>query len=279
MSARLLTILLLFGAVAAAAILFLRRDRAPSAPPPPLPLPSFLDAGLVEHFDAMPRAPLWGGEAADISRLQIVSDPVRLGPGAIRFTVQPGDIAAKRNRAEIKLFDCGPVGREMWYAWSFLVPADYADTPDHTLFQIMGQFHDMPDRARGETWENFPAHPPMVAVCYGVRDGRPCIALQYGLEGAVRQMSLTPIGKGRWIDLLFRIHWSRGPDGYVEAWRDGRPFTPLSGTDGRVFGPNMYNDAPAMLKIGLYREAGFTTTNSVYFDEVRVGPTREAVER
>jgi hypothetical protein len=33
----------------------------------------------------------------------------------------------------------------------------------------------------------------------------------------------------------------------------------------------MYNESPAFLKIGLYRADGFTTTNSVYFDEVRVG--------
>lgn len=240
--------------------------------------PRFLRVGLVEHFDTMPRPPLWGGEAADLSRLQIVSDPVRIGPGAICFTVKPGDIAAKRNRAEIKLFDCGPIGREFWYAWSFLVPRDYADTTDTSLFQIMGQFHDQPDRARGEGWENFPAHPPMVAIYYGCPDGTPSIALSYGLEGSLQQMSLTPIEKGRWIDLMFHIRWSRGADGFVEVWKDGKPFTPLTGGDPRVFGPNMYNEAPAFLKFGLYREAGFTTTNSVYFDEVRVGKTRDEVE-
>lgn len=271
---------LVFVVVAGTAAFFLlvpasRRGPGPSVPP--RPLPAFLETGLVEHFDRMPEAPLWGGEAAAPDRLRIVNEPVRLGPGALGFTLHPGDMAAKRNRAEIKLFDCGPVGRELWYAWSFLVPADYADTADPTLFQIMGQWHDLPDPRKGESFDGYPAHPPMVAVYYGVRVGTPGFAIAYGLEGRQRELARTFIEKGRWIDLLFHIRWSRGADGFAEAWMDGRPLTSPERAEARLSGPNMYNDVPAFLKLGLYREAGFTTTNRVYFDELRIGPTRESV--
>lgn len=81
-----------------------------------------------------------------------------------------------------------------------------------------------------------------------------------------------PVRRGAWLDLVFHVRWSTGKDGFVEAWLDGRPFTA-----GKMYGPTLYSPVPNYLRLGLYRGKGFTTTNSVYYDEVRIGDSRQAV--
>ena len=82
--------------------------------------------------------------------------------------------------------------------------------------------------------------------------------------------------------MVFHIGWSPGADGFVEAFLNGKPFTPRNstprnGTPHKVFGPNMWNAASHYLKIGLFRSGETTTTNRVYFDEVRIGSARQKV--
>lgn len=218
------------------------------------------------------------GEAAAIDRLQVVTtpEPVRSGRYALRVTLKPDDVAARRNRAEITRYNEDQEGSEGWYGWSFLIPVEYADVRvEERKFQIIGQWHDQPDRERGETWDNFPANPPPIAINYAIPDGVPTIGLNYGLGEKRRLVGQAEIGKGRWHDLLFRIRWSRGEDGFVQAWVDERPLT----GGGPVYGPNMYSRMPNFLKLGLYRQSGINTTNVVYFDEVHIARSRDEIPR
>ncbi len=223
-----------------------------------------------ESFDREPIAEAWVYEMEDPARLQIVPHPARLGAGSAQFTLQPGDKHAGGNRSELKLYWDDGLGATTWCSWSFLVPTDYADTASPPGHQIMGQWHDRPPA--GVAWADYEHHPPLIAIKYVLRDGVSTMVITYGLQGINKQIVATQvIQKGEWIDLRFHIRWSMGNDGYIEAWKNGQPITAFNGLDHRVFGPNMYNETPAYLKLGLYRADGFETTNSVYFDEVRVG--------
>lgn len=223
-----------------------------------------------DSFDQDPIAERWIYEMEDHSRVQIVSDPVRKGAGSAQFTLKPEDDYAGGNRAELKLYWNDGLGAVTWCAWSFLVPTDYIDEPDPPGHQIMGQWHDRPPA--GVEWADYELHPPLIAVKYVERDGQIAFLITYGLEGINKKIVATQlIQKGQWIDLLFGIRWSTADDGYIEAWRDGQPITEFNGQDYKAYGRNMYNETPPYLKIGLYRAPGFTSTNSVYFDEVRVG--------
>lgn len=240
-------------------------------------------APFSESFDAATISPRWEFELADASRMQVVASPVRRGNGALKITLHPKDRVAKKNRAEIKLFNREPLGTEGWYAWSFLIPEDYADTPRTDRFQIIGQWHDQPPL--GTAWKDYAGHPPLLAVRYGTRDGKSGIAINYGLgDKNTVTVAQTEIQKGHWVDLLFHIKWSMGADGFVEVWKDGVPISrgprgsPSSNDSIRVTGANMFNSAPPYLKLGLYRKDGFDTVNSLYFDEIRVGRTRAEVE-
>ncbi len=238
-----------------------------------------------ESFDQWPFDPAWAFNIRNTTQniynnrnARLVASPTRLGSGAIRLTVFPGDTASKRNRAEINLFHNDLPGTELWYGWSFMVPEDYAERPDNQLFQIMGQFHDAPDTSKGETWENYPGNAPMVSMNYGTDNGQSGIQLNYGvnrtIDGVVysrKPVSSALIEKGRWVDLIFHIKWAEDTTGFVAVWKDGLPITPFNGTDYKYYGPNMYNAVPAFLKLGLYRNWGFDTVNSVLYDEVRIG--------
>ena len=91
-----------------------------------------------------------------------------------------------------------------------------------------------------------------------------------------------PVTKGTWTEILFHIGWSPGDDAFVSLWVNGEPIvarindTDLVLTDGeaKAFGPNMYNQAPHYLKLGIYRNPNFTSTNSVYFDDAWISPTK-----
>ena len=78
--------------------------------------------------------------------------------------------------------------------------------------------------------------------------------------------------------MQFHIGWSQDETGFVEAFLDGQPLINPDTENHRASGPNLWNAAAPYLKIGLYRNAQITTTNSVYFDEVRAGATRAQVE-
>jgi hypothetical protein len=59
---------------------------------------------------------------------------------------------------------------------------------------------------------------------------------------------------------------------FLVLWADGRPFTA-----GKRYGPTLYSPQHNYLRLGLYRGKGFTTTNHVFYDEVRIGDSYQAV--
>lgn len=219
----------------------------------------------------------WDGrEAAREDSIEVVRAPVRRGRWAAKFTVRPGDKVSNGARAEIIRDNLDRAGSQVWCSWSFFIPSDYADAEWKPRgWQCLGQWHDQPDRERGETWDNFPGHSPSIALYYSFRKGVPAIEMWYGARQEQDIVATVPIAKGRWNDVLFHIFWSTRADGFAQAWLNGQPLAP--GEDHTVRGANMWNHAPHYLKIGLYRDPEVATINSVYFDEVRIGHSRQQV--
>lgn len=220
----------------------------------------------------------WAGkEAARADSVQVVTAPARSGRFAAKFTVREGERVSNGNRAELTHDNGDLAGSEAWYAWSFLIPDDFEDVEwKPKMWQCLGQWHDQPDTARGETWATFPGRSPSIAVYYTSKNGVPTIELWYGTyeKGQRQKIAATsPIVKGQWQDLTFRIRWSQGNDGFLEPFLNGKPLVAPQGDNHRVYGPNMWNRVSHYLKIGLYRSDNISSTNSVFFDEVRIGDT------
>lgn len=224
--------------------------------------------------------------------LQIVTDPVRKGKHALKVTVRRGDWVAKgdqklsKERAELcrqntcrngscRFGDEAREGTELWYAWSVLIPQDYQYNRVGNDYQIMGQWHDQP--LQGEKPSGYS---PPISVHYRSDGGRPRFVFTYGLRqagGPITEVE-APIERGKWIDLMFHIRFSRGKDGFLEVWADGAQVkTPQGGT--RITGPNMFNAEPNYLRLGLYRGKDQTQTNVLYYDEIKIATTKEALLR
>ncbi len=221
-----------------------------------------------------------------------------------KFSIKYGDYIHGGTRAELNRDYGDHPGEEVWYSWSVLIPEDYEDNflknqdTGASNWQIIGQWHDQPDPSKGENWDNYPKNSPPVSIQYsyltlddpeftkimssgsainliGYRNGmdeQSIISLSYGVPP--KTVAIFPIEKGKWYDLTFNIKWSQENDGFVEVFVNGESFT-----NGRITGSNMYNSMSNYLKIGLYRNSGITSANSIYFDDVKYGLTRESVIR
>ncbi len=211
--------------------------------------------------------------------IAVVTQPVRKGRYAVRFTVAPGDFAARKERAELKVEDKeierahGGQGGEIWYGWSFFVPADYADPPGEK-FQVVGQWHHRPPEASAPGQHPKVSGPPPLILHLAPKGGRHHLTLigHASPQAPPRTLGERPIRRGAWVDLVFHVKWSTRKDGFVEAWLDGRPFTA-----GKMYGPTLYSPLSNYLRLGLYRGKGFPTTNHVFYDEVRIGDSYQAV--
>ncbi len=236
------------------------------------PVPSFHEGFESGH-------PLARGlryDVANPSRVEIVRRPVRKGKYALKLTVLPGDKAGGgKNRAEAKILREDGEGAEVWYGWSFMIPKDFKEHPKRAkAFNMIGQWINLPDRSKGETFRTMPKLGPSIAVRYGTDKGRPGIGILYGIKGKnKRAIAGVHIEKGSWVDLVFHIRWAQDASGFVEIWVDGKPLMPFDGRAHRVFGPNMVNALPNIFKLGLYRGKRWAanTTNSIFIDEIRIG--------
>lgn len=220
----------------------------------------------------------WAWDIARRESAEVVTEPVREGRYAVRITLAPGDRAASKERAELKIADKtiervhGIHGQDIWYGWSLFIPVEYADPPAGH-WQILGQWHHRPIQAAPGERPRLKGPPPL-AVYLSSDQGRDHLLLigQETPDARPRRLGMRPVSRGEWIDLVFHIRCSTGSNGFVQAWLDGRPFT-----EGKMAGPTLYSPDSNYLRLGLYRSKGSLTTNYVFYDEVRIGESYRAV--
>lgn len=245
------------------------------------PLERTGDLDFVEDFEDN-KADFQGYEGGKERSYEIVTDIVRNGKYAFKITVHPDDITQvsgkpRKNRAEAKYDNLDEEGSEIYYGWSFLVPEDNQFKPEGgSGFNIIAQWHDKPNRDKGESREQTAGKNPPIAVYMGTLNNQPGIRINYGLRDInADAIGDSPIELGKWNDIVFHIKWSQNEDGFVEVFHNGKSIT------GKVHGPNMHNSVPHYWKTGFYRgvagEDSTLTTNSIYIDEIRIGHSYEAV--
>ncbi len=174
----------------------------------------------------------------------------------LEFRLVPGQ--AKKNngiRAEISVDFPYKVGDIVQYKWQMRLPEDFQGDEPKNRWWVMGQWHDQPDRTKGETWQGFPAHSPPVSLNYGRKDGKDFLSLLVG-SPRMKSVGLLPITRGAWHSIDLIIKWSQGSDGKVAVFFDGSKAPTVSGT-----GPNMHNGFHHYLKLGMYRHPEIATEN------------------
>ncbi|MCB9091001.1 MAG: heparin lyase I family protein [Halobacteriovoraceae bacterium] len=200
------------------------------------------------------------------------SSVVRSGKKSVRFEVRKGDYrfskrGKKSSRAELATEKPISIGQEYWFSFSLFIPANFP-IEDNRL--VLGQWWSEPDEG-----ENFDRSPPMA---FRYRNGMFYISLRASAEKIMKENGKEIIlfetkkyPTGKWVDFIFNIKWSYRGDGFVDAWMNENKIIKYSG-------PTGYNDDKGpSFQFGIYRDET-EKTYVVYFDDIRVGPTRQTVE-
>jgi Polysaccharide lyase len=209
---------------------------------------------------------------------KIVTNPVRKGQYALKILLNPTDSIFNGHRAELAIYNRSKYKTTVYYAFSFLIDTSYGNN----VFNLICQWQDLPYYEQGENWEPTP----------NIRASSPPLALVYVNGHLEIKMNTSPtsnnqtflvgeslpITKGKWYDVLAEIYWNDNSSAYIQFWLDGKEMTPFNGKDHRFYKRNLFNRAGNYFKFGQYRGKEHTSQpHTIYFDEVRVGTTKEEV--
>jgi hypothetical protein len=209
----------------------------------------------------------WNRNVPLSEQFRIVTDPVRQGRYAAKFTVRSGDKFGTTSGERSEVYWTGSDeadGQDYWYSWSTLFPSDWTEPNGWGIFL---QFH-----------ADFSSTPPPLSfnaradsVVVNVNAG-PLSATCCGGTTRLRWTILNSLNKGRWNDFVLHVKWSAGNDGAVTVWHR------MEGDNGYVKVLDVggfptlqsQNGVPAKnyVKLGLYRDAD-TDTNTLYQDGFR----------
>jgi len=198
------------------------------------------------------------------------TDPVRAGSYAAHMHLDPSE--ATVYRSELVAGDLGRVdhGLEYWIGFSFHV-ATWNDPPPSwaTLFQ----FHAVPG---DENWDCVAGRNPITITLSDGQLGIAAITEPYTGPppvpgGAIASMVWEePVEPGRWYDGVVHLLPSL-TDGILEVWIDGvRRFTQTGGNVDLIDDCGVEMEPWVYLKIGIYKDRENTSTQDLYYDEVRI---------
>ena len=167
-------------------------------------------------------------------------------------------------RAEISVDHPSKQGDTVRYEWRFMVPKSFTSDAPKNRWWIIGQWHDQPDRSRGESWDGFESKSPPVLLGIGELQGRLGIGIAYGPDQSQKHGPLF-IEPGKWHHIAVEIHWSQKADGKATFFLDDMTKPAATAT-----GPNMQNDFQHYLKLGMYRHPDIATDNWIYIDDLKI---------
>jgi hypothetical protein len=71
---------------------------------------------------------------------------------------------SRGNRGELSVDLPFIQGDTIRYEWQFMLPAEFTSDAPRNRWWLIAQWHDQPDRVRGESWEGHPERSPSIAL-------------------------------------------------------------------------------------------------------------------
>ena len=204
----------------------------------------------------------------------------RGGQYAALFHVLDTDVApctsTENPRAELETAETlFKPGDDRWEAWSVYIPEPHpapncgASCPSSDFFAFQDNYGAPYDGSPSIGWfYDFTTSPNNFSMNRGA---------QYNFD----QPWISPLIVGGWVDFLVHIKFSNANDGTgsVEGWVNGNPITFSTCNCTTLTTQTMHSTQTQVgFYLQAYRSAGLFDTFDVYYDEIRVGTTRAAVE-
>ena len=218
----------------------------PPVAPPSLPPPDVSTVAFDCSFDAALFDCGLEEQAELPGRAQFTS-VARDGAKAIRLHTEPGDnhvaSSGEMERDDLWLSQAasdGYEGREAWWAHSILFPDDFT-IPTWESYVVF-DFHNSSPGA----WQaNF--HVAFEAQADPTKPGLLSLIGYGGVNSGDGRFDavLGEVHKNVWYDFVYHVRWSSGPDGFFDAWVNGK----------RVLthrGPTLYAGQGVYLKLANY---------------------------
>ena len=195
---------------------------------------------LADDFPSGP-GPIWRLQRIRPDALTSVPDPTGADRKVLAITLRTGDMAdggGTSERAELSEADRLhlPTGTDVWYSFQLYLPTDFP-VVDRRL--VLGQWK----QACGDCSAD---HSPGIANRY--RNGVFSITIQDGDRRVVLFEEKADV-RGRWNHLVYHLRLTPKPDGFLQAWLNGRQVVDYRGPIGYA------DDVDSVyFKIGLYRD-------------------------
>ena len=218
---------------------------------------------LGDDFQTGPGS-VWQLQRVRADGLKSVPDPAGQDRNVLAITLRTGDMAdsggvsERAELSEANRFHL-PTGTDVWYSFQLYVPTDFP-VVDRRL--VLGQWK----QACGDCTAD---HSPAIANRY--RNGVFSITIQDGDNRVVLFEEKSDI-RGRWNQLVYHLRLIPRPDGFLQAWLNGRQVVDYQG-------PLGYPDdlESVYFKIGLYRDT-LAVPMTLLLGRFRRGATRAEVD-
>jgi Polysaccharide lyase len=208
--------------------------------------------------------PIWRLQRIRKDAIAVVRDPTGLDRDVLAITLRSGDMAdgaRTTERAELSEADDLhlPTGTDVWYGFSVYLPPDFP-VVDRRL--VLAQWK----QGCGDCTAD---HSPGIANRY--RNGVFSITIQDADRRVVLFEEKADI-RGRWNHLVYHLKLVPRPDGFLQAWLNGRQVVDYQGPIG-------YADDldHVYFKIGLYRD-NLAIPMTMLLSRFRRGTTRAEVD-
>ena len=112
-------------------------------------------------------------------------------------------------------------GDTILYSWKIKIPKNFALGNFKKNSWILGQWHDQPNKDKGETWENFPPNNPAFFYQLRVISGELYLAPTL-MQTEPMANQLIPLRPNKWLKVSTKIKWSLKTDGEINIFVDER---------------------------------------------------------
>jgi hypothetical protein len=218
---------------------------------------------VYDGFESPVLSKAWNTTRILTRDLEIQSAIVRAGRRAARIALHPGDQLPDEKgtileRAELmEAYDLVSYeDRDYSYSFSILLPRDFPVVPTRLVIAQWKQFCPS-GRCRPDN--------PVLALRYQAGELR--LTLRAGPKTQTLFRTKEEI-RGRWLDLAFRVRFSRGDEGRIQALLNGRSIADYKGPTAYA---ETYGYPPRgrfYFKTGLYRDRS-DVPMTIYLDEYR----------